>query len=217
MTNVFSGLRVTVLALISIASAPGWAIEPATIANQGTGNQAACAGCHGKDGGGQGSFPRLAGMNASYLLKQLSDFASGSRDSAIMKPIVAVLSPDDRKAVAGYFAQLPIPKAGAPIESASAESIGKQLAMRGVWSKEVPACVQCHGPGGVGVGSSFPALAGQSSSYITGQLQAWQRGTRRNDPLELMRHIASKLSADEVSAVSEWFARQPALPSAGRP
>ncbi len=217
MAKDSSRSRVAFLALISMTSVSGWAVEPATIANQGAGSQTACASCHGKDGSGQGAFPRLAGMNAAYLLKQLNDFASGSRDNAIMKPIVATLSSDDRKAIADYFSELSIPKTRAAIQPASAVGIGKQLATRGAWSKGVPACVQCHGPGGVGVGSSFPALAGQSSSYITAQLQAWQKGTRKNDPLELMRHLASKLSADEVSAVSEWFARQPALPSAVRP
>lgn len=74
----------------------------------------------------------------------------------------------------------------------------------------MPACVQCHGPGGTGVGDSFPAIAAQPAGYIAAQLRAWQAGTRKNDPIELMRHLSAKLSESEVKAVSEWFSLQPA-------
>ena len=89
-----------------------------------------------------------------------------------------------------------------------------RLATRGDWSRALPACVQCHGPGGVGVGANFPPLAGQSAAYITSQLRAWQRGVRRNDPLQLMQHVARQLSPQEIQAVAGWFAAQP-LPAKG--
>ena len=218
MSKVSSKSQVVLLALISIASTRAWAVDPATIAQQGTGQTAACASCHGKDGGGQASFPRLAGMNATYLLKQLQDFSSGSRDNAVMKPIANALSAADRSAMANYYAALPIPAAlaGAAQSAAADNSPGERLATRGRWSKGVPACVQCHGPGGVGVGDNFPAIAGQPAGYIAAQLQAWQKGTRKNDPLELMRHLSNSLTEDEIKAVSEWFARQPVVPAGGR-
>ena len=204
-----------VLALMLLPSAPARAADPATIANAGTGTVVACASCHGKDGGGMASFPRLAGMNAAYLLKQLQDFAGGSRGNAVMKPIAAALSPAERDAMASYYADMPIPAAlaGAAVPAAPDASRGALLATRGMWSKGVPACVQCHGPGGVGVGAGFPALAGQPSGYLASQLQAWQKGTRKNDPLQLMQHLSRSLTAAEIKAVSDWFARQPATVS----
>ena len=205
------------LVLISITCVPAWAVDPATIASQGSGQVPACASCHGKDGGGQASFPRLAGMNAAYLLKQLDDFAGGSRDNAVMKPIALALSAEDRKALAAHYAGLPIAKVAATASPIAAGSAGERLATRGAWSRGVPACVQCHGPGGVGVGANFPALAGQSSGYISAQLQAWQKGTRKNDPLELMRHLAARLDAGEVQAVSDWFAAQPPTAAGAQP
>lgn len=200
------------LAIMLLPSAPALAVDPATIANAGTGTVVACASCHGKDGGGMASFPRLAGMDAAYLRKQLQDFASGSRGNAVMKPIATALSLADRNAMANYYAALPIPAAlvGAAVPTASDTSRGALLATRGKWSKGVPACVQCHGPGGVGVGASFPAIAGQPSGYLASQLQAWQKGTRKNDPLELMQHLSRSLTDAEIKAVSDWFARQPA-------
>ncbi|HEY5612280.1 MAG TPA: c-type cytochrome [Lysobacter sp.] len=206
---------VAALAILLLPAAPALAVDPATIANAGTATVVACASCHGKDGGGMASFPRLAGMNAAYLLRQLQDFDSGSRGNAVMKPIATALSPADRNAMANYYAALPIPAAlaGAAAPATLDTSPGARLANRGMWSKGVPACVQCHGPGGVGVGAGFPAIAGQPSGYLASQLQAWQKGTRKNDPLELMQHLSRSLSDAEIKAVSEWFARQPAAAS----
>ena len=205
--------QLIILAVLLALSAPSRAADPATIANQGTGTVVACASCHGKDGGGQASFPRLAGMDAAYLLKQMQDFASGSRDNAVMKPIADALSPDERSAMASYYADLPIPApwirpAGAPLPDTDP---GARLAMRGAWDKGVPACVQCHGPGGRGVGGVFPTIAAQPAGYLAAQLQAWKKGTRNNDPLELMRHLSRSLTEAEIKAVSAWFARQPAV------
>ncbi len=214
-----SFVQIAALAILLLPSSMVHAVDPATVANVGSGAVAACASCHGKDGGGQASFPRLAGMNAAYLLKQLQDFDSGSRDNAVMKPIAHALSPADRNDMAHYYAALPIPAAlaRAALPATADGGPGSRLAARGQWSKGVPACVQCHGPGGIGVGDHFPAIGGQPAGYIAAQLQAWQKGTRRNDPLELMRHLSGQLTADEITAVSEWFARQPAVATAGRP
>src|SRR5699024_5747688 len=73
-----------------------------------------------------------------------------------------------------------------------------------------PACEQCHGPGGIGVGAHFPPLAGQPAKYLAGQLKAWKQGKRHNDPLALMVHIAKKLNSADIDAVASWFAAQPA-------
>lgn len=216
LSNMPLMLRIALLGLMFIASTNARGVEPVTLAQRGAGQATACATCHGKDGGGQGSFPRLAGMNSAYLLRQLQDFAEGRRSSAVMQPIAKALSPADRTAMSGYYAALPIPPApGGTARSYRDASQGAQLAMRGDWSKGVPACVQCHGPGGIGVGENFPAIAGQPAGYISAQLLAWKAGTRTNDPLGLMGHLSRRLSNEEIGAVSEWFAGQPAIPAGG--
>ncbi|WP_036210659.1 c-type cytochrome [Novilysobacter arseniciresistens] len=202
------------LGVLALPSA--WAIDPATLANAGTGTIAACASCHGKDGGGQASFPRLAGMNATYLLKQLGDFDSGARSNAVMQPIAKALSPEDRVAITSYYAEMPVPAAQTgPAPAPDPDRPGEKLALLGKWNDGIPACVQCHGPGGIGIGDAFPAIAAQPAGYITAQLRAWQAGTRKNDPIELMRHLSAKLSASDIKAVSEWFSRQPATAAGG--
>lgn len=184
---------------------------------QGNGHGAPpCQSCHGAHGEGQAAagFPRLAGLDATYLARQLADYANGTRANAIMQPIARALSADERQAVAAYYGELPVP-AMPPSPQKPANGLGATLATRGRWSQQVPACEQCHGPGGAGVGSNFPPLAGQPAAYIEAQLVAWQQGTRRNDPLQLMQHLSRKLDADDIAAVAQWFAAQP-LPGGSR-
>ncbi|MFZ0869673.1 MAG: c-type cytochrome [Rhodanobacter sp.] len=190
------------------------ATDTLTITTQGNDKGAApCMACHGANGGGMAGTgnPRLAGLNAAYLQKQLDDFASGTRASTMMQATAKALSDDQRQALAIYYSKQPMPRAlakpAAPMPAA--DSVGAVLATRGRWDQQVPACVQCHGPGGVGVGGHFPPLAGQSASYIEAQLKAWQQGTRHNDPLQLMQHLSSVLSEQDIRAVAEWFATQP--------
>lgn len=190
------------------------ATDATTIANHGGASGAtACVACHGADGAGQpaAGFPRLAGLNAAYLKKQLDDFASGSRDNPVMRPVAIALSEANRMALGEYYSRMSIPPALAkPTTSIpAADSVGALLATRGRWSQQVPACAQCHAPGGVGVGANFPPLAGQSATYIENQLQAWKQGSRHNDPLELMQHISKALSDSDITAVATWFAAQP--------
>ena len=213
--------RLLALIVILCSGAPllAHATDAAAITRQGNGKGAApCMACHGVDGAGQAAAgnPRLAGLDAAYLQKQLDDFADATRDSAVMKPTASALSEDERHALALYYSKLPLPPALAtpapPMPAA--DGAGAVLATRGDWSKGVPGCVQCHGPGGVGVGAHFPPLAGQPAVYIEAQLKAWQNGSRHNDPLQLMQHLSTALSAQDIDAVAAWFAAQP-LPVAG--
>ncbi len=206
------GLGMAMLIALPITSAQ--ATDAAAITTQGNGKGAApCMACHGIDGGGQvaAGNPRLAGLDAAYLQKQLDDFASGSRSSPVMQATATALSEDERQALASYYSKLPIPPALAKpaIALPPVDSVGSVLATRGRWDKQVPACVQCHGPAGVGVGAHFPALAGQPAAYIKAQLKAWQQGTRHNDPLKLMQHLSAALSTQDIDAVAAWFAAQP--------
>jgi cytochrome c553 len=211
-----AGLAGLLLAGAALAGTP----DGATIARQGNGRGVApCAACHNADGGGQpaAGFPRLAGLPQAYLLRQLDDFASGARRNATMQPVASGLSADERAALAAYYSGLPVPPsspapATTPVAVADAKqkALGERLATRGRWSQGLPACGQCHGPGGIGVGEHFPPLAGQSAVYIANQLHAWQKGARRNDPLQLMQAVAGKLDEADIAAIGAWYAARPA-------
>ena len=207
-----AGLLAAVVGLGCTANAH--AVDAAQLATQGNGKGAPpCLGCHGADGGGQAAagFPRLAGLNASYLRRQLDSFADGTRDNPVMKPVATALTTDERQALAQYYSQQPLPAglARPATRPPAPGGRGGVLATRGRWRHQVPACEQCHGPGGVGVGAAFPPLAGQSAAYIAAQLKAWQQGSRHNDPLALMQHISAALDDQDITAVATWFAAQP--------
>ena len=184
------------------------AVDPSAIARDGAPGIPACASCHGAAGQGQARFPRLAGLDAGYLRKQLDDFAAGRRASPVMAPVAGRLAPADRDALARYFARQAAP-AAAPVAEPTPPPRAARIAWQGAWDRGTPACVQCHGPGGVGVGAHFPALAAQPAGYLADQLRAFRAGTRRNDPQQLMRTAAAALDDAEVEAVAAWFARQP--------
>jgi cytochrome c553 len=69
----------------------------------------ACTSCHGATLQGMAIFPPIAGRSASYLLRQLYAFKSGTRHSPTdltMAPVVAPLSPADMIAASAYAASL---------------------------------------------------------------------------------------------------------------
>jgi cytochrome c553 len=202
-------------ALLAICTGPAFAVPPSAeqMAASGTGAGApACASCHGAHGEGMpaAGVPQLAGLDAKYLQGQLADLADGRRNSAVMSSIAKLLTPADAQALAAWYAHLSPPSTPATAPStSSALSVGESLARHGDWSRSLPSCNQCHGPDGLGVGDTFPRIAGQSPPYISAQLKAWQTGTRHNDPLGLMRGVSTKLSADDVEAVATYFASLP--------
>lgn len=72
-------------------------------------NVPACASCHGKNAAGNGTFPRLAGQHAAYLVKQLSLFKSSLRAGAsapVMHNITSGMSFEQMAAVSAYLAGL---------------------------------------------------------------------------------------------------------------
>lgn len=66
-----------------------------------------CRSCHGPKAQGMASFPRLADKEADYLLERLTAYGNKEKvgpNSALMYPIAAKLSEDDRRNVAAYIA-----------------------------------------------------------------------------------------------------------------
>ncbi|WP_254063250.1 c-type cytochrome [Rhodanobacter sp. L36] len=207
---------VAIVALLVMVQAR--ASDADSIVHQGNGKGAPpCLACHGANGEGQAASgnPRLAGLDAAYLRKQLEDFTNSSRTSPVMQSTASALTADERNALAVYYSKLPIPSSSTvpPTD----QDAGGELATRGHWSQQIPGCVQCHGPAGTGVGANFPPLAGQPAIYIEAQLKAWQHGTRHNDPLQLMQHLSASLSEQDIHDVASWFAAQSAVAKGATP
>lgn len=200
------------LAFLVSAPAAAEADLGARIASQGTPNGAVpCMSCHGPDGAGMAStgYPRIAGLDAGYMTKQLRDFQTGTRSNPIMAPMAKNLTNEEITAVSTYYATMAVPSLGAQPSGESIATTVPDLVRWGDWTgRALPGCADCHGPNGNGIGPHFPGIAGQHASYIRAQLQAWKTGARSNDPMSLMKAIADKLTAAEADALSAYYAAQ---------
>lgn len=73
-----------------------------------------CAGCHHDKYAGDTVRPRLAGQNAEYLLKTLTEFRDKTRGNFItMSAILNGLTDEELKSMSDYLAKLPAPAAAA--------------------------------------------------------------------------------------------------------
>lgn len=202
--------RILIGSLLLLSMQAATAADGQKIFTQGGENPSAmaCMSCHGPDGLGMAAagFPRLAGLPAAYVSKQLKDFRDGSRKQPIMEPLAKALSDAEISAISATLAAMPVPPTPDARRQQMATDPVESLALYGDWSRGIPGCVQCHGPGGVGVGEHFPPLAHQPASYLAGQLDAWRDGRRSNDPNQLMVGVAKALTDTEVKALAEYFA-----------
>ncbi|BBH46861.1 c-type cytochrome [Pseudomonas sp. KU43P] len=202
--------RVVISSLLILAWPTAHAADGQKIFTQGGANPAAmaCMSCHGPDGKGiaAAGFPRLAGLPAGYLSKQLQDWRNGTRKQPVMEPLAKALTDAEISAVSTYLASLPSAPAPDHRRQQIADNPTARLALYGDWNRQIPGCVQCHGPGGSGVGEHFPPLAGQPAPYLMAQLNGWRDGSRSNDPNQLMVGVAKAMTDAEVKAIAEYFA-----------
>ncbi|OGT10146.1 MAG: cytochrome c, class IC:cytochrome c, class I [Gallionellales bacterium RIFCSPLOWO2_12_FULL_59_22] len=162
-----------------------------------------CSPCHGMDGNSPvEEFPKLAGIDAYYLLKQLKDFKKKQRESPIMEPFAAALSDKEMADVAVYFGeQKPAPGV---VADASLLEAGKLIWQEGNSRSGVPACSGCHGENGEG-DEYFPRLAGQHSKYVIAQLTQYREGRRTNDK-NRMQAVARRMTQAEIEAATQYIA-----------
>jgi cytochrome c553 len=176
-------------------------------AEAGKAKSAACGGCHGMDGNSMiPLYPKLAGQNEAYIVKQVKDFkANSTRQNAIMLGMVAALSDEDAADIGAYFQSQSVKEAATFDESKIAA--GREIYKGGNLQTGVPACQACHGPAGGGMaGIGYPQLGGQYVDYTLLQLKAFKDGTRKNDAKNMMRSIVEKMSDEDMAAVANYIA-----------
>ncbi|MDO6562445.1 c-type cytochrome [Amphritea sp. 1_MG-2023] len=193
-------LLIAILASVSIISVAHAAGDAAA----GQGKVAVCGACHGADGNSAvGNFPKLAGQNERYLLKQLQEIKAGDRQVVEMTGLLTNLNDQDLADIAAYFASKNIQIGAAKADLVEA---GEKIYRAGVESKGVAACTACHGAQGKGIASAgYPSLGGQHAQYVETQLKNFRVGTRNNDPQAMMSTIAAKLSDKEIQAVASYI------------
>ncbi len=162
-----------------------------------------CAACHTADGTrGSPANPILQGQHPEYLAKQLAEFKAGKRVNAVMSGMAAMLSDDDMKNVAAFYAS----KQAKPgfAKNKDLVLLGEKIYRGGIAAKQVPACAGCHSPTGAGIPAQYPRLGGQHADYAEAQLTAFRAGTRANSAQ--MTSIAARMSDKEIKAVADYVA-----------
>ena len=161
-----------------------------------------CVACHGADGNSSiGANPSLAQQTPEYLVKQLQEFKSGKRASAIMQGFAGMLSDDDMKNIAWWVASNPA-KPGFAKEKDLVVA-GERIYRGGIPDRSIPACAACHSPNGAGIPIQYPRLGGQHAEYTAAQLVAFRDGVRLNSPQ--MTGVAAKMNDREIKAVSDYI------------
>lgn len=194
-----------VLSTIMAAAGSAFAAEttsPDPAAGQKIATQV-CAACHGANGQSAiAANPNLAGQHPEYIYKQLADFkANKDRKNAVMMSMAQPLSTEDMKAVAAHYAaQKPKPSAAAKKDLVPS---GQKIYRAGNAATGVPACSGCHGPAGSGIPAQYPRIAGQFADYTVAQLKAFRSMERANDPSQMMRGVAARMTDQEIAAVAE--------------
>jgi cytochrome c553 len=169
-----------------------------------------CARCHGIHGTGRGAgaFPSLAGQRAAYLYWSLRAFRDRIRFSAVMSEIAVKLSDDTMREIAAYYEQLPSRAPDPPDEAAFMR--GQALATHGAPERDIPACVECHGPTHLPKNPAYPKLTAQHPEYLSLQLRLLQQRRRGGTVnVNLMHAFVGRLRPSDVRDAAAYFAAVP--------
>jgi cytochrome c553 len=184
-------------------------------AEAGATKSAVCVACHGTNGNSTNDqWPSLAGQNAAYIKSQLKHWHDKTRlDSLNLMPAqAAALSEQDMDDLAAYFSQqTPVGLEADP----SYWQAGEKLYRGGDRSRNIPACMACHGPVGRGnPAAGYPALRAQHAVYTIKQLTDYASDARyvKNDKGEssggpnaqIMHTIAGTLTQEDMRNVASY-------------
>lgn len=163
-----------------------------------------CTTCHGVEGIGNIAIeaPRLAGMEAWYLKRQLENFRAGIRGThgedtqgIAMRPMAAKLSDESIADIVDWVGDWEYVPAVATVEG----NVGQGRTA-------FQACAACHGANAQGNEAlGAPALAGQNDWYLLTQLRNFRagfRGTHQEDTYGSQMVTMSKTLRDDQAVIN---------------
>jgi cytochrome c553 len=194
-------MKTTLTILLVLIAAPTIAIaeEPVIPADE----FVYCTVCHGVQLMGNPILkaPRISGMDATYVERQLRLFKSGQRGKheldvigREMQPMAAALSDGQIEAAAEFVAAT---RSEPPTASVEGDVMSGK--------REFETCAACHGVNAEGNAALHsPALTGLNDWYVVTQLKHFVDGTRGSDPADVtgqqMRIAAQLLTDDDAIA-----------------
>ena len=175
-----------------------------SLATSASASHAACAVCHGADGNSAAAvFPKIAGLNEKYLLRQLRDIKSGRRALPEMAGQLDALTDLDLQELSAFYSQQTMSGSVAKAELAD---LGERIYRGGMRERKVAACTACHSPTGAGnplIG--FPRIGGQFAEYIAKRLRHYRISEcEEGEQRCMMTQTARQLSDAAIEAVASY-------------
>ena len=184
-----------------------------------------CAGCHGEyaQGGKQGLYPRLAGMPAAFISKQLKLFRAHKRPNMPMLQYIdeRQMPDEDIFNISNFLAEIKLNTRLPAVDETAADfdayarlieskklmqiprSAGDIKKGQKLYKKE---CASCHGKDGYGVHKkAVPLLAGQYISYLWKQVEKLRKRVRIHDDEEPDEELLDDFSDEELTDIFAWL------------
>jgi len=184
-----------------------------------------CAGCHGEygQGGKNGEYPRIAGMPAAFIRKQLELFRSRKRPNMPMLQYIdeRQMPDEDMYNISHYLAgiklntRLPPVDETAPDFNAYARLLESKKLMqiplaagdtkkgKKLYKKE---CSSCHAKNGYGDHEdAVPLLAGQYTNYLWKQVTKLRKRIRIHDIEEPEEELLDDFTDEELTDIFAWL------------
>jgi cytochrome c553 len=126
-----------------------------------------------------------------------------------MAEVAAKLDDGTVRDVAEYYERLPPRGPQASADTAALER-GRAIAAKGIPERDIPACVECHGPTTLPKNRAYPQLTAQHGEYLSWQLGLMQQRRRGGTPnVDLMHVFVSRLREREIRDVTSFYAALP--------
>ena len=158
-----------------------------------------CSACHGFAGNSRGdTIPILAGIDAAYFKKAISDYAAGRRPSPEMEPYAKMVVHFGVDDVAAYFGSQPRQPTALKADPAAVQR-GREAAA---------SCTVCHGVNGKGDRAKLiPDLTGQPPGYLRNQLLLFKQDQRSpgDAQLKALKLLIQSLPEETLADLAAYF------------
>lgn len=156
-----------------------------------------CHRCHNRDGiSDDPDIPSIAGQRATYIYKQMHDFANDVRVEEDMAKVAKKMTEEDMAHVGAWYASLERP-----------EKLGGQPLL------VVKVCDSCHDAEVVEENNHIevaPIIAGQVREYLERSIRSFKQMERSNDLFQRMRSESHKLNDADIAALARYYGAAPA-------
>ncbi|MBT8428467.1 MAG: c-type cytochrome [Gammaproteobacteria bacterium] len=184
-----------------------------------------CAGCHGEfgQGGKDGEYPRLAGMPAAFIAKQLHLFRDRKRPNMAMIEYVDERQMPDAEIqhISIYLSRIKLQTRLPPVDETAPDFNAYERLLESKKLMQIPRaegdiekgaklykkeCGSCHGSDGYGdQNKQVPMLAGQYTNYLWRQVEKLRGKVRIHDEDEPKDELLDDFSDEELRDIFAYL------------